>query len=45
MIDITEISAVIAAASVLIDVAYYVLDMRHQKQERQTDILVRIVRH
>ena len=43
MVDATEISAIIAAAGVLIGVAYYILDMRHQGQERQTDLLVRIV--
>jgi len=43
MIDIYEISAVLAAAGVIIGVVYYVLDMRHQRQERHTDLLVRIV--
>jgi hypothetical protein len=43
MVDITEISAVVAAVGVLIGVVYYVLDMRHQRQERQTDLLVRVV--
>jgi hypothetical protein len=43
MVDIYEISAVVAAVGVLIGVVYYVLDMRHQRQERQTDLLVRVV--
>jgi len=43
VVDATEISAIIAAAGVLIGVVYYILDMRHQRQERQTDLLVRIV--
>jgi hypothetical protein len=42
MVDVTEISAIIAAAGVLIGVAYYVLDMRHQMQVRQTDIIMRM---
>lgn len=43
MVDVTEISAIIAAAGVLIGVVYYILDMRHQRQERQTGLLVRVV--
>jgi hypothetical protein len=38
MVDITEISAVVAAAGVLVGVAYYILDMKHQRQVRQTDL-------
>jgi xanthosine utilization system XapX-like protein len=30
MVDITEISAVVAAAGVLVGVVYYMLDLRHQ---------------
>jgi len=42
MVDITEISAVVAAAGVLVGVAYYILDMRNQKRMRKTDLLVRL---
>ena len=37
MFDITEISAIVAAAGVLFGVAYYILDMRHQTKVRQTE--------
>jgi hypothetical protein len=43
MVDIYEISAVVAAVGVLIGVVYYVLDMRQQRQERQTGLLIRIM--
>jgi hypothetical protein len=42
MVDITEVSAVVAAAGVLIGVVYYILDMRHQRQVRQTDFITRL---
>jgi hypothetical protein len=42
MFDITEISAVVAAVGVLIGVVYYILDMRHQMQVRQTDLIMRM---
>jgi len=42
MVDITEISAIVAAAGVLIGVIYYILDMRHQSKVRQTDITYRL---
>jgi len=42
MIDVTEISAVIAAAGVLIGVFYYALQMRHQEKMRKTDLIVRL---
>ena len=42
MVDITEISAVVAAAGVLVGVVYYILEMRHQSKVRQTDLLVRL---
>jgi hypothetical protein len=41
-LDITEISAIIAAAGVLIGVAYYILDMRHQNKIRRTDLDLRL---
>ncbi len=42
MVDITEISAVVAAAGVLAGVAYYVLEMGHQTKIRKTDLIVRL---
>jgi hypothetical protein len=42
MVDITQISAIIAAAGVLVGVVYYVLDIRHQRQVRQTDMVMRL---
>jgi len=42
MVDITEISAIIAAAGVLIGVVYYILNIRHQRQIRQTDLILRL---
>jgi len=42
MVDVYEISAVVAAAGVLAGVVYYILDMRNQSRMRQTDLLVRL---
>jgi hypothetical protein len=49
MLDVTEISAMVAAAGVMIGVVYYILDIRHQRtmrqieiETRQTDLLVRL---
>ena len=49
MVDITEISAMVAAAGVLVGVVYYVLEIRHQTKARedmakttQTDLLMRL---
>jgi len=42
MADVTEISAMVAAAGVLIGVAYYILDMRNQTRLRQTDLIIRL---
>jgi hypothetical protein len=42
MADITEASAIIAAAGVLVGVAYYILDMRQQTIMRKTDLIVRL---
>jgi hypothetical protein len=41
MIDITEISAVVAAAGVLVGVVYYILDMRNQARARQDMVKTR----
>jgi hypothetical protein len=40
MVDITEISAVVAAAGVLVGVVYYILDMRNQARQRQTNLVM-----
>ena len=40
MVDITETSAVVAAVGVLIGVIYYILDIRHQRQVRKTDLVI-----
>ena len=40
MVDITEISAMVAAAGVLVGVVYYVLDMRNQSRMRQMDLIM-----
>jgi hypothetical protein len=42
VVDITEISAMVAAAGVLVGVVYYILDMRHQSKVRQTDLIMRL---
>lgn len=42
MVDITEISAAVAAAGVLVGVVYYILDMRNQDRIRKTDLIMRL---
>jgi hypothetical protein len=42
MLDITSISAIVAAAGVLVGVVYYILDIRHQNRVRQTDLTMRM---
>lgn len=42
MLDITEISAIVAAAGVLVGVLYYILDMRNQNKMRQMDFIMRM---
>jgi hypothetical protein len=42
MVDITEISAIVAAAGVLVGVVYYILDMKNQSRLRQTDLVLRL---
>jgi len=42
MVGITEISAIVAAAGVLVGVVYYILDMRNQTKLRQTDMVMRL---
>lgn len=41
MVDIVDVSAVVAAAGVLVGVIYYILDLKNQKQVRQTEIETR----
>jgi len=43
MVDLTEISAVVAASGVLVGVIYYVLDIRHQTKLRKTDLVWRLL--
>ena len=42
MVDITEISAMVAAVGVLIAVIYYILDIRNQAKLRKTDLVMRL---
>jgi len=42
VVDITEISAIVTAAGVLVGVVYYILEMRHQSKVRQTDLVLRL---
>jgi hypothetical protein len=42
MVDITEISAIVAAAGVLVGVVYYIMEIRHQTKIRQTDLVIRL---
>jgi len=42
VVDLTEISAVLAAAGVLAGVIYYILDIRHQSKLRQTESLFKL---
>jgi hypothetical protein len=41
MIEITEISAIVAAAGVLVGVAYYIMDIQNQAKIRKTDMVLR----
>ena len=42
MVDIVEVSAVVATAGVLVGVVYYILDMRNQTRLRQMDLVMRL---
>jgi hypothetical protein len=44
MVEIAEISAIVAAAGVLVGVVYYIFNMRHQRQVRQTDLIMGLYR-
>jgi len=42
VLGITEISAMVAAAGVLVGVIYYILDLKYQNKVRQTDLVVKL---
>jgi hypothetical protein len=42
IVDLTEISTIVATASVLVGVIYYILGIQHQAQTRQTDLVMRL---
>jgi hypothetical protein len=42
MVDITEISAMVTAAGVLVGVVYYILEIKHQTRIRKTDLIIRL---
>jgi len=42
MVGITEISAMVAAAGVLVGVVYYILEIRNQSRMRQTDLVMKL---
>jgi hypothetical protein len=42
MVDVTEISAIVTAAGVLVGVVYYILEIRHQSRLRQTESVTRL---
>ena len=43
MVDVQTVSIAVASAGVFLAAIYYILQLRHQKKMRQTDLLVRIV--
>ena len=45
MVDIQTVSIAIASAGVLAAAIYYVLQLRHQSKERQTDLIMRLHTH
>lgn len=42
IVDLTEISAIIATAGVLVGVVYYISAIRNQAQTKQTDLIMRL---
>ena len=42
MVDVYQVSAVLAAVGVLVGVVYYILDMRNQTRIRQIDLVLRL---
>jgi len=45
MVDIQTVSVVIASAGVFAAAIYYILQIRHQTQMRQTDLIMRLYSH
>ena len=45
MLDILSISAMVAAAGVLVGVVYYILDVRNQAMIRKTELITRLYSH
>ena len=44
MVDITEISAIVAAAGVLVGVVFTVMELRNLVKQRQTDLVTQLSR-
>ncbi|MCJ7718633.1 DUF4760 domain-containing protein [Candidatus Bathyarchaeota archaeon] len=42
IVNLTEISAIVATAGVLVGVVYYILAIQHQAQNKQTDLVMRL---
>jgi len=42
MVEITEISVVVAATGVLVGFVYYLLQMRYQNNVKRADLLIRL---
>jgi hypothetical protein len=42
MVDIQTVSIVVVSASVVIAAIYYILQIRHQKRTRDTDLVIRL---
>jgi len=42
LVDLTEISAMVAAAGVLVGVVWYILDMRNQTRTRHMELVMRL---
>ena len=42
IVDLTEISVIVATAGVLVGVVYYILAIRNQAQTKQTDLVMRL---
>jgi hypothetical protein len=40
--DTTSVSAIVAAAGVMVGVVYYILDIRHQARTRQTELVMKL---
>jgi hypothetical protein len=45
MVGLTELSAMVAAAGVLVGVVYYLLDVRNQAMIRKTELITRLYSH